>query len=99
MIIFGAIGGYLTKRYLEFSQLDFSPPPVTVAAERAVVDSWSQSLNAVGTINAVRGIELKSETAGEVSEIYFESGQTVSAGQPLVRLMMMLSRLLGKSTG
>ena len=86
MIIFGAIGGYLTKRYLEFSKLDFSPPPVTVAVERAVVDSWSQSLNAVGTINAVRGIELKSETAGEVSEIYFESGQTVSAGQPLVRL-------------
>ena len=86
LIIFGGIGAYLTKRYLEFSKLDFSPPAVAVAVERAVIDSWSQNLNAVGTINAVKGIELKSETAGEVSEIYFESGQTVSAGQPLVRL-------------
>ena len=86
LIIFGGIGAFLTKRYLEFSKLDFSPPAVAVAVERAVIDSWSQNLNAVGTINAVKGIELKSETAGEVSEIYFESGQTVSAGQPLVRL-------------
>jgi len=86
LVIFGGIGGYLTKRYMEFSKLDFSPPAVAVAVDRAAVNSWSQSLSAVGTINAVRGIELKSETAGEVSEIYFESGQTVSAGQPLVRL-------------
>ena len=86
LVIFGGIGGYLTKRYMELSKLDFSPPPVAVAVDRAAVNSWSQSLSAVGTINAVRGIELKSETAGEVSEIYFESGQTVSVGQPLVRL-------------
>ena len=86
LVIFGGIGGYLTKRYMELSKLDFSPPAVAVAVDRAAVNSWSQSLSAVGTINAVRGIELKSETAGEVSEIYFESGQTVSVGQPLVRL-------------
>ena len=86
LIIFGSIGGYLTKRYLDFSKLDFSPPPVAVAVDRAVIDLWSQRLNAVGTINAVRGIELKSETAGEISEIYFDSGDAVSAGQPLVRL-------------
>ncbi|MBA58221.1 MAG: efflux transporter periplasmic adaptor subunit [Gammaproteobacteria bacterium] len=94
LAIFGSIGGYLSYRYLEFQAMDFSPPPVTVAADQAVKEIWSQHLNAVGTIKAVRGIELKSETAGEISAIYFDSGDTVVEGQPLVQLDDKIERAI-----
>ena len=86
LIIFGTIGGYLYQRFGALASMDFSPPPVTIAAAKAQEQSWKQVLNAVGTIQAVRGIELTSETSGEVTDIRFKSGNKVETGQVLVVL-------------
>lgn len=86
LIIFGSIGGYLYQRFSAFANSDFTPPPVTVAASLARVDTWNETLNAVGTIQAVRGIELTSETSGEITELRFASGDHVTAGAVLVVL-------------
>ena len=86
LIIFGAIGGYLYQRFNALARTDFSPPPVTIAAAKAEEKKWRQILNAVGTIQAVRGIELTSETSGEVTQINFVSGDSVEDGQLLVVL-------------
>ena len=86
VVIFGAIGGFLYKRFSSFAEMDFSPPPVTIAASVAVQETWDLSLDAVGTIKAVRGIELTSETSGEIVQIHFNSGNTVTAGEALVVL-------------
>ncbi len=86
LVIFGSIGGYLYKRFSALASADFSPPPVTIAASVASLETWSETLNAVGTIQAVRGVELTSEGSGEIIEIRFASGDHVSAGQPLVVL-------------
>lgn len=86
LIIFGSIGGYLYKRFAAFASMDFAPPPVTIAASVASHETWNETLNAVGTIQAVRGVELTSETSGEITEIRFASGDQVVAGQPLVVL-------------
>ena len=86
LIIFGTIGGYLYQRFSALASMDFSPPPVTIAAAKAQEQSWKQILNAVGTIQAVRGIELTSETSGEVTDIRFKSGNRVEMGQVLVVL-------------
>ncbi len=61
LVIFGSIGGYLYKRFSAFASMDFSPPPVTIAASVANLETWNETLNAVGTIQAVRGVELTSE--------------------------------------
>lgn len=86
LMIFGSIGGYLYQRFSSFASMDFTPPPVTIAASVARQESWGDVLNGVGTIRAARGIELTSETSGEVTEILFDSGDRVAAGAPLVVL-------------
>lgn len=86
LLIFGSIGAYLYQRFSAFSAMDFTPPPVTVAVSSAVSETWDETLSAVGTIQAVRGVELTSETSGEITRIDFDSGDQVEAGQPLVVL-------------
>lgn len=92
LVIFGAIGGYLYQRFSALASMDFSPPPVTIAASIATGEIWDQRLSAVGTIKAVRGVELTSEASGEITKIYFDSGEAVEAGEPLVVLNDKLER-------
>ena len=42
LIIFGTIGGYLYQRFGALASMDFSPPPVTIAAAKAQEQSWKQ---------------------------------------------------------
>ncbi len=86
LVLFGSIGGFLYKRFSAFGSMDFTPPPVTIAASVAKLETWNETLNAVGTIRSVRGVELTSETSGEIIEIRFKSGDHVQPGQLLVVL-------------
>ena len=86
VLIFGSIGGYLYMRFSAFASQDFSPPPVTIAAATAQAERWDSFIEAVGTVRAVRGVELTSETAGEITAIEFDSGDVVEAGQLLLVL-------------
>ncbi len=86
LVIFGSIGGYLYDRFTTLASMDFSPPPVTIAASIARPDTWDETLNAVGTIRSARGVELTSESSGEVTRVLFESGDPVAAGALLVVL-------------
>jgi len=86
LVIFGSIGGYLYQRFSAFASMDFSPPPVTIAASTAQLETWDETLSAVGSIQAVRGVELTSETSGEIIEILFDSGDPVTANQLLLVL-------------
>lgn len=86
LVIFGSIGAYLFQRFSAFASMDFTPPPVTVAVSSARSETWDATLNAVGTIKAVRGVELTSETSGEITQISFDSGDKVRAGQLLLVL-------------
>jgi membrane fusion protein (multidrug efflux system) len=86
LAIFGSIGGYLYNKFSAFANMDFTPPPVTIAASVARTDSWEQYLDAVGTVKAVRGIDLSSETSGEITSINFDSGDKVQEGQLLLVL-------------
>ncbi len=86
LVIFGSIAGYLYQRFSAFADMDFTPPPVTIAAATASSETWAEILNAVGTIRAVRGVELTSETSGEITRILFDSGEAVTSGHLLVVL-------------
>ena len=86
LVIFGSIAGYLSARMSAFSNKDFAPPPVTIAAGIAKPASWDQYLDAVGSIKAARGVDLTSESSGEITAINFVSGAQVSGGELLVVL-------------
>jgi membrane fusion protein (multidrug efflux system) len=86
LAIFGSIAGYLYLRFSALAATDFSPPPVTIASAISRAESWNSYLNAVGTIRAVRGIELSSETSGEITSLNFDSGDKVAANTLLLVL-------------
>lgn len=58
----------------------------TVSTGVATVQKWESKIEAVGTLRAVRGVDISSEVAGLVEAIYFNSGDEVQAGALLVKL-------------
>lgn len=62
------------------------PPAVTVTAEAAKFEKWGEQLTSIGTLIASQGVDVTTQVAGVVTEIYFESGQDVEQGAKLVQL-------------
>ena len=64
-----------------------APKPIeTVSATVVEPDQWVRSVESVGSIRAVQGADLSTETAGIVSRILFENGAEVREGDLLVEL-------------
>lgn len=61
-------------------------PPTTVTATPARLDTWSESLTAPGSLDAVQGVTVAAEVPGKVAKIAFEPGAAVEAGDILVQL-------------
>ncbi len=62
------------------------PGPQTVSAIEARTLEWQPLLSAVGTVTAVRGVDVTTEIAGLVRSIHFKSGDEVKAGAVLLQL-------------
>jgi len=60
--------------------------PQTISAAKATTSDWQPTIDAVGSLRAVRGADLSLEVPGVVEEILFQSGDEVQAGQILLRL-------------
>lgn len=61
-------------------------PVETVSSIRVVPDRWVRSVESVGSVRAVQGADLATETSGIVSAIHFKNGAEVKAGELLVEL-------------
>jgi len=87
-LVFGGIFGYkaFQARMIRQSMASMKPPAVTVTARKAEALSWRSELKAVGTLRAVKGVEVTSEVDGLVSRVHFRPGEEVKAGQALVQL-------------
>ncbi len=76
-------------KFLQIKQLIASQPkpqPQVVSTIVASKQEWQPQVNAVGTLVAVRGVDLASEVAGLVRQVGFRSGQDVRADSLLVQL-------------
>lgn len=62
------------------------PPPESVGSTVADAKIWEATLSAVGSIAGAQSVQVAAETPGTVVKIYFDSGQLVKQGQPLVDL-------------
>lgn len=62
------------------------PAPQTVTTTRVEALEWQPRLSAVGSVVAVRGVDVTTEVAGLVRSVEFKSGQDVRAGQVLLQL-------------
>lgn len=64
-----------------------SPPaPTLVNAVRAETQIWPQSIQAIGTLEGIKAVDLSTEAEGRVTGIFFQSGEAVKAGQLVVKL-------------
>lgn len=73
-----------------FANLPVQPLVVETTAAEAV--TWQPSLGAIGTVNAIRGVDLTVEAPGILREVLFEPNTQVAAGQLLVRLDDVVQR-------
>ncbi len=62
------------------------PTPMTVTTTKVQTLAWQPTLAAVGSVVAVRGVDVTTEIAGLVRTVNFKSGQEVKAGELLVQL-------------
>jgi membrane fusion protein, multidrug efflux system len=87
-LLFGGIFGYhaFKAHMLKKSMAGMQMPPSTVTAIRAELHPWQPQLKAVGSLRAVRGVDVTSEISGLVRTLRFKSGDNVKAGQVLVQL-------------
>lgn len=65
---------------------NMAPPAATVSTVVVKPVSWTPGVEAIGTVSAVRGVELAVETAGIVKGILFQANQKVETGTVLVQL-------------
>jgi len=61
-------------------------PVQTVSVVPARLEDWQPSLDAVGTVRAVRGADLAFEVSGVVAQVPAKAGSQVQLGQPLASL-------------
>jgi len=80
--LFDGVRSFFIKRYFA----SFKMPPVTVSATQAKAMKWTPTLEAVGSLVAIHGVDVNSRVDGQVIAINFKSGQLVKKGQSLVQL-------------
>jgi len=79
---FNVFKGIMIKKFMA----SMGSPPADVSTSVASAQDWQPQIAAVGSLRAVRGVDVTTEIAGLVHSVNFSSGQNVPAGQLLVQL-------------
>ena len=90
-IILVAVGAVAGTKALQIGKLISSgkkegPPVETVSTAAVVAEKWERSVESVGSLRAVQGADLSTESSGVIAKIHFENGQEVKKGDLLVEL-------------
>lgn len=80
----GAVKGLQIKQMIAHGE-SFVPPPQTISATPVEGSTWEETIQAVGTLTAVKGLVIKAELSGKIVRIAFKSGARVRAGRLLVQ--------------
>lgn len=76
----------IAAKIIPFMFIDFTPPPVTVAAQSAIEETWNKELPSIGTLQAVQAVTIAPEVEGRITAIHFQAGQAVKTGDPIIQL-------------
>lgn len=88
VLVVGGIVGFNLFRDQAIQQYfaTMKQPPATVSTTIVKPASWTPGIEAIGTVSAVRGVDLTVETAGIVKDIPFHANEKVEAGAVLLQL-------------
>ena len=82
LVAFNMFRTHMIKKFLAGN----SEPPATVTVTTVSELEWQPETSAIGSLRAVRGVDVSTEVAGLVRSLHFRSGETVKAGAVLVEL-------------
>ncbi|HEU5280691.1 MAG TPA: efflux RND transporter periplasmic adaptor subunit [Gammaproteobacteria bacterium] len=87
-LFFGLLFGWyaLKNIFIGIMISRYQPPAVTISSVKAKTETWQNFITAVGSLSAINGVDLASESAGTVKDIRFNSGQMVKAGDVIILL-------------
>ena len=87
-VLLAAIVGFNTWRANFVAQLRLknAAPPQSVTAATAESSDWQPEVSAVGSVRAVRGVDITTEVTGLVRAVRFKSGDDAQSGQVLIEL-------------
>lgn len=88
IVVFGGVLGFLIFRGIMIQKYiaSMGQPPQTVTTVVAKYQEWEPTLDAVGSLKALKGTDITPQLAGIVAEIPFESDSEVKEGDLLVKL-------------
>ncbi|MCG8487305.1 MAG: efflux RND transporter periplasmic adaptor subunit [Chromatiales bacterium] len=85
-VLIGIPAAIKMQQFQAMADMQMTMPPEIVTADQVKRQQWPNTLSATGSLVAVQGVTVSAELGGKVSEIAFESGDRVKAGDLLVRL-------------
>ncbi|MFC3325821.1 efflux RND transporter periplasmic adaptor subunit [Mesorhizobium cantuariense] len=88
VVVVGGIVGFNFLRDNGIKQYfaSMKPPAATVSTTIAKPSTWTPGVEAIGTVKAVRGVDLTVETTGIVKDILFHANQKVADNAVLLQL-------------
>lgn len=90
VVLIALVGGLAIMKISQFKTMGAAAksavqPPEAVTSMEVREEKWQPTLTAVGSLAAYQGVTVTTEAAGIVSEIAFEAGSRVQAGDLLVK--------------
>ncbi len=80
IVAFNLIKGIMIKRYFAH----FEPAAVSISSAKAREENWIPRIAAVGNFVAINGVDVSSQTSGNVVAIHFNSGEYIEQNGPLI---------------
>lgn len=87
ILVIGGIKAYSVKTMIDGFKAQ-GEPTSTVSTVKVSFDDWQPTVSAVGTLRAVRGVDLAAEVAGVVESAPLRSGTEVRQGTLLVQMTL-----------
>ena len=62
----------------------FSEPPISISSVEVKQDQWQNTLHAIGSLEAAKGLLITADLPGRIAKIHFDAGSEVKVGDLLV---------------
>ena len=81
----------------------FSEPPISISSVEVKQDQWQNTLHAIGSLEAAKGLLITADLPGRIAKIHFDAGSEVKVGDLLVgtsrRLIARWRAAMARKTG
>ncbi len=88
VVIFGGLLGFDLLRKIMMGKhfASYRPPAIPVTVEQVTASEVPRSIEAIGSLEAVRQVTMAPEVSGRITQLHFTPGTEVKSGAPLLQL-------------